>query len=252
MRRSVVMLLIVGIAACGGSADGRGAGGVEGEILVSAAASLTDAFADIEATFEVAHPGTDVVLNLAGSSALREQILEGAPVDVFAAAGSTTMNVVMAADLVVAEPVVFIRNRLQIAVPAGNPAGVIGLPDLARDELLIGLCAEGVPCGEFAREALVGAGIAAAVDTNEPNVRALLTKVAEGELDAAITYATDVALLPDDVDGVDIPDEFNVIVEYPIAVMVGATNPDGAAAFLAFVLSDEGQATLSRYGFESP
>jgi molybdate transport system substrate-binding protein len=91
-----------------------------------------------------------------------------------------------------------------------------------------------------------------AIDTNEPDVRALLTKVGAGELDAGITYVTDVISTGGAVDGVDIPPEVNVVATYPIAMLTAAPNPDAAAAFVDFVLSDEAQAILARYGFAAP
>ena len=226
--------------------------GLEGELLVSAAASLTDAFAEVEAAFEAANPGVDVVLNLGSSSSLREQILEGAPADVFASANTSNMDQVAEAGEVEGEAEIFVLNELQIAVPAGNPAGVTGLDDFANEDLLIGLCAEEVPCGSFGREALEKAGVTPAIDTNEPDVRALLTKVEAGELDAGIVYVTDVLSTAGAVEGIDIPDEFNVVAAYPIAALVNAPNPDAAAAFVDFVLSDEGQAILVEFGFSSP
>lgn len=247
IRMALLMALVVVLAACGD--DG---GSVEGELLVSAAASLTDAFADVEAAFEDANPDVDVVLNLGSSSSLREQILEGAPADVFASANTSNMDQVVEAGEVEGEPEIFVRNLLQIAVPSGNPAGVTGLEDFGRDELLIGLCAEEVPCGDFAREALANAGVTPAIDTNEPDVRALLTKVEVGELDAGITYVTDVSSTGGTVDGVDIPEDQNVVASYPIAALTNAPNPEAAAAFVAFVLSDEGQAILAEYGFAAP
>jgi molybdate transport system substrate-binding protein len=260
--RSILVAALLLLTACGNSegnttttndsSTDASASGLDGELLVSAAASLTDALADVAAAFEAANPGVDVVLNFAASSALREQILEGAPADVFASANMSNMNKVVDAGEVVGDPQVFVRNLLQIAVPPGNPAGVTGLEDFGRDELLIGLCAEGVPCGDFARQALAKAGVTPAIDTNEPDVRALLTKIEAGELDAGITYVTDVASTGGKVDGIDIPADLNVTAEYPIAALTGAPNPDAASAFVAFVLSEEGQAILGEYGFASP
>jgi molybdate transport system substrate-binding protein len=222
------------------------------EVRVSAAASLSDAFAQVESAFEAANPGVDVILNLGSSAALREQIIEGAPVDVYASANVSNMEQVVAAGGVAGTPAVFATNKLQIAVPAGNPGGVTGLEDFASDELLIGLCAVGVPCGDFARQILRKAGVSASIDTSEPDVRALLTKIEEGELDAGITYLTDVLSTDGAVDGVDIPDEVNVVAEYPVAVLAGASNPGAAEAFVAFVLSEQGRAILAEHGFGSP
>jgi molybdate transport system substrate-binding protein len=244
--RLLVATFVLGtVIACDGSS-------VEGELLVSAAASLTDAFADMESAFEDANPDVDVVLNLGSSSALREQILEGAPADVFASANTSNMDQVAEAGEISGEAEIFATNSLQIAVPTGNPAEVTSLEDFAREELLIGLCAEDVPCGDFGRQALAKAGVVPSVDTNEPDVRALLTKIEAGELDAGITYVTDVLSASGSVEGLEIPAEVNIVAEYRIATLAGAPNPDGAPAWVEFVLSEEGQAILTSYGFTSP
>lgn len=254
-RLSAVLVSLLAFTACARSAEEPATTtepDLRGEVLISAAASLTDAFADIEAEFEGANPGVDVILNLGPSSGLREQILEGAPADVFSSANRSNMDQVVEAGEAAGEPEIFVNNLLQIVVPAGNPAGVIGLEDFANDELLIGLCAEDVPCGDFGREALRNAGVTPAIDTNEPDVRALLTKIEVGELDAGIIYVTDVLSTDGAVEGVDIPEDVNVIAEYPIASLAGAPNPEAAAAFVDYVLSEEGQAILGEYGFASP
>lgn len=240
---AAVMLMVV--AACSG-------GGRSEEVVVSAAASLADAFGEIEAAFEGTRPGVEVVLNVGGSSALREQILEGAPVDVFAPADRSNMEGVVGAGLVVGSPRLFAVNELVIAVPPGNPAGVTGLDDFARAELLIGLCAEQVPCGSLARQVLRRASVEPMVDTNEPDVRALLTKVEGGELDAGLVYLTDVASAAGAVDGVAIPPQFNVTAEYPIAVLSNGSARTAAGRFVEFVLSEEGRRILMAYGFGTP
>jgi molybdate transport system substrate-binding protein len=162
------------------------------------------------------------------------------------------MDVVVDVGDVEGEPAIFARNRLEVAVPVGNPGGVIGLADFSRVELLLGLCAQEVPCGDYGRRALHNAGVEPSVDTEEPNVRALLTKIEAGELDAGIVYTTDVVSTDGDVDGIEIPDGDNVYADYPIAVLTDAPNADGAAAFMAFVLSDEGRSILVDHGFVSP
>jgi molybdate transport system substrate-binding protein len=254
-------LALLLLSACGANrdvdstapgSDEDTAGALQGELLVQAAASLTEAFAEVEVAFEEANPGVDGILNLGGSSSLREQILGGAPADVFASANTSNMDAVTEAGAVAGDSRVFVENLLHIAVPEGNPAGITGLEDFARDDLLLGLCAEGVPCGDFARQALAKAGVTPAIDTNETDVRALLTKIEVGELDAGVTYVTDVASTVRAVDGVDIPEDLNVVAAYPIAVLADAPNPEAADAFVAFVLSDDGQSILSGYGFVSP
>jgi molybdate transport system substrate-binding protein len=247
MAAATLTSVVIGCAAS--DEPGRS---LEGEVLVSAAASLSDVFAEVETAFETANPGVDVLLNLGSSSSLREQILQGAPADVFASANTSNMDRVVAAAEVSGDPKIFARNLLQIAVPSGNPGHVTGLEDFADEELLIGLCAEDVPCGDFARVALKNAGVIPAIDTNELDVRALLTKIEAGELDAGITYVTDVLSTGGAVEGIDIPEDLNVVADYPIASLAHAPNPEAAAAFVAFVLSDEAQDILDNYGFSSP
>jgi molybdate transport system substrate-binding protein len=224
---------------------------VEGDITVFAAASLTDAFTELAATFESENPDASVEFNFGASSALREQIMAGAPADVFASANTSNMDQVVDGGAA-SDPQNFVSNLLEIAVPAGNEAGVSGLDDFSNPDLLIGLCAEEVPCGEFGREALANAGVTPSIDTNEPDVRSLLTKVEAGDLDTGIVYVTDVVAAGDTVEGVEIPADQNVVATYPIAALTDAPNAEGADAFVEFVLSDEGQEILQSFGFDAP
>jgi molybdate transport system substrate-binding protein len=253
------------VAACGGDDDDAAdtgddstataaaaeASALEGDITVFAAASLTDAFDEVGAAFEEANPDVNVEFNYGPSSGLREQILEGAPADVFASANTSNMDQVVEGGAA-EDAENFVTNQLQIAVPAGNPGDVDGLDDFANADLLIGLCAEDVPCGEFGREALDNAGVTPEVDTNEADVRALLTKIESGDLDAGIVYITDVLAAGDAVEGIDIPADDNVTATYPIAALTDAGNTEVAQAFVDFVLSDDGQEILTSHGFDSP
>lgn len=240
----VASVVLCGVlAACSGSANDR-------SVLVMAASSLSQVFLEMEAVFEEQNPGVDVVLNFGGSAALREQILEGAPADVFAAANRTTMAAVV--DAGAAEsPIMFATNELALAVPAGNPAGIESIADLGRDELLVGLCAVGVPCGDFARDALGQVGVTASADTDEKDVRSLLTKIEFGELDVGIVYITDVAST-EKVDAIALPANANVAIEYPIAVLDEAPNGGDAERFVDFVRSAEGARILVANGFGTP
>ncbi len=241
------------LTACGdGAADTTTTATGDGELTVFAAASLTDACAALSAAFEAAHPGVAITLNFAASSALREQIIAGAPADVFASASTSDMEQLAEAGALAGEAQVFTRNRLTIAVPAGNPAGITGLADFADPNLLIGLCAEEVPCGRYARRALESAGVTPFPDSNEPDVRSLLTKIAAGELDAGIVYVTDVASAGDAVQAVAIPDANAVEATYPVAVLADAPHPQRAAEFTAFVLSAAGREILAGFGFLAP
>lgn len=240
-------------AACEPTGD-EGRSGVDrpqaATLTVSAAASLADAFQELASAYELLHPGVRVALNFAGSAALATQILEGAPVDLFAPAAPEHLHRV--AEELSGPGVVFATNRLSIAVPAGNPGGVVALADLARDELVIGLCAVGVPCGDLAREALARAGVAPRPDTEEANVRALLTKVRLSEVDAALVYRSDIQARDTAVEGVDIPDEWNPTALYSIAALGSGGSSAAATDFIAFVLSEEGFEILARYGFARP
>jgi molybdate transport system substrate-binding protein len=193
-----------------------------------------------------------VQVSFAGSSALATQISQGAPADVFASANEAQMAVVSDAGLAAGEPQVFAANVLQIAVPAGNPAGVTGLADLAREELAIAVCAPQVPCGAAAEDVLAAAGVTAAPDTLEEDVRAALTKVELGEVDAALVYTTDVTAAGDAVEGIDVPEAEQRPNDYPIAALADAPNPEAAAAFVELVRSDEGRQALADAGFRVP
>lgn len=228
------------------------AGDARTQIVVSAAASLTDVFADMESAFEGANPGIDVVMNLAGSSLLAEQIIDGAPIDVFAPADPEQMDRVAAEVPIAGAPAFFASNGLQVATPADNPGDVDALDDLSNSALLVGLCDPSVPCGMLAREALAEAGLEASVDSNEPNVRSLLTKITEGELDAGIVYVTDVLASGGRVRGIAMPLGVDVRAQYPIAAVAHGPNPGDADLFVEFVLSAEGQAILAEHGFEAP
>ncbi|MGZ8599351.1 MAG: molybdate ABC transporter substrate-binding protein [Actinomycetota bacterium] len=249
MRRATLALACAAalLVSCGG--DGH-------ELTVSAAASLTGAFTELGAAFERANDGMRVTFNFGPSDGLATQILDGAPVDVFASASPRWMDVVERDGTGVTGRAVFARNELAVLVPADDPAGVDALEDLATPGLRLVLAAEGVPAGDYAREVLANAGIAegalANVVSNEENVKGVLTKVLSGDADAGIAYATDVTPeLAGRVRVVRIPDEVNVIATYPIAVVNGTEEADLAARFVDFVLG-EGQRTLAEHGFLPP
>ena len=248
---------VIAVAGCGSGSDSQqgtpdpagSTATVTGEIVVFAAASLTETFTKLGKDFEAANPGVTVKFNFAGSSALAQQINQGAPADVFASASPTNMTQVGVADGLSGEPVTFARNTLQIAVPTGNPGNVTGLADLGKDELKIALCAEQVPCGAAAKKAFDAAGVTPMPDTMEQDVKAVLTKVQLGEVDAGLVYRTDVRSAAGDVDGIDFSEAGTAVNDYPIAVLARAPNSAGAQAFVDFVLSDHGRGVLSEAGF---
>jgi molybdate transport system substrate-binding protein len=225
---------------------------VAGTVVVFAAASLTDAFKTIAATFERAHPGASVQFNFGGSSTLVRQIRDGAPADVFASADEATMQTAADGGDLVGPARIFALNRLVIAVPPGNPNRIGSLADLTRSGLTLALAAPQVPAGKYAAEAFKKAGLAVPAASQELDVRAVLNKVALREVDAGIVYVTDAHAGDGKVDAVPIPDQYNVTARYPIAVLKEATNARAAAAFVDYVLSDGGQAQLRDFGFLSP
>lgn len=223
-----------------------------GEITVSGAASLTAAFGAIAEAFGKAQPGGVVRSNFAGSSTLVQQIREGAPVDVFASADESNMQKLVDAGDVAGTPVVFARNRLAILVARGNPKKITGVADLAKPGLVVSLCAPAVPAGKYAREVFAKAGVAIPESSQELDVKAVVSRVVLGEADAGVVYTADVLAAGDAVEAVDIPDALNVVARYPVAVLVHAKQPDLARAFVAYLVSADGQAILQRFGFLPP
>ncbi|MBZ0150927.1 MAG: molybdate ABC transporter substrate-binding protein [Planctomycetes bacterium] len=221
--------------------------------MVFAAASLTAAFEELAKTFEQGHPGARLELHFAGTPQLVLQLQEGAEVDVFAAADQANMQKVVATGKTTAAPVTFAQNRLTIVVAKGNPKGIAGLADLSRQDLRVVLCGPEVPAGRYARQALDQAKVAVASRSDEPSVKAVVSKVALGEVDAGIVYVTDAAGAKDKVDAVAIADEQNVIASYPIVrLQCGHAEDPVGEQFVAFVLSAAGQAVLARHGFAAP
>src|SRR6476661_7865772 len=254
IRGLLVPLTVLALAGCGGSSDAGGATGTSGaasgseltgSLTVFAAASLTDVFTELGNELKADNPELDVTFNFAGSSALATQITQGAPADVFASANEAQMKVVTDAGLQGEDPVIFTENVLEIAVPKGNPAKVTGLADFANPDLPLAICAPDVPCGAAAQKVFQAAGIKAVPDTEEEDVKAALTKVQLGEVDAALVYATDVQAAGSDVTGLPFPEAEQAVNKYPICTLKAAQNPEAARAFLDLVTSDAGQKALT-------
>jgi molybdate transport system substrate-binding protein len=242
----LALLVLPAVAACGSDDDGSA------ELAVFAASSLTDAFFELGNAFEAAHPDARVTLNFGGSSTLAAQIVDGAPADVFASADEAQMTAVAENARISGEPAVFATNVLEIIVAPGNPLEVGGVADLAASDLLVVLAAPEVPVGSYTEEMLARAGVSVTARSFEENVKAVVSKVALGEADAGIVYATDARAAGDKAQGVEIPADVNVVARYPMSVLDGAAEPELAEAFVDFVLGETGQGILSRYGFGPP
>lgn len=263
-RLPAIFVLLLALTACGGVDDDEGNEGgqasseppvglgLSGPLIVFAAASLSDVFTELGDQFSSSHPEVDVTFSFGPSSGLAGQINQEAPADVFASANTSQMNVVTEAGSAAGEPTIFAENVLQIAVPAGNPAGITGIADFANPELTLAICAPEVPCGVAAETIFAAAGINPSVDSLEEDVRAALTKVELGEVDAALVYVTDVISARDAVEGIDFPETEEAVNSYPIVVLSVAPNPYAAQAWVDFVLSAVGVAALVESGFRSP
>ena len=167
-----------------------------------------------------------------GSSTLATQIIQGAPADMFASADQANMDKITTPGLNSTPPTIFATNLLTIIVPKGNPKGITGVADLANPDLKVVLCADGVPCGTYARQILASAGVTVTPVSEEQNVGGVVTKVTSGEADAGIVYVTDVQANADKADSVAIPADINVIAKYPIAALKTSTQATVDAAFI--------------------
>jgi molybdate transport system substrate-binding protein len=265
----IPLLLAAGmLVGCGGGAStplgASGSSQVHGDVTVFAAASLTEAFKEIAGAFEAQYPGVNVVFNFAGTPTLRAQLEQGARADVFASANPEQMDLAVSGGLTDGTVSTFARNSLVIITPSDNPAGIKAPSDLARDGLKLVFAQEDVPVGDYTKQSLTkmddsgefGAGFSRKVLDNvvsqESNVKQVVAKVELGEADAGIVYGTDVT--PDvapSLRKVEIPQRFNVVASYPIALVKDRQNDIAGRAFIDFVLSEAGQTILLKHGFLS-
>jgi molybdate transport system substrate-binding protein len=261
MKRPQMLLLAVALSASACAAPTVAPTGAPTPriLTVFAAASLTDAFAEIGKAFEAADPGVSVKNNFAGSQALRTQIEQGAPADVFASANATEMNALVTSKFVVSGTAqVFLTNQLLVVMPAKNPAGPATLNDLAKPGLKLVLAAKEVPVGNYALQILdkldvaLGAGYKAKVLANvvsyENDVKQVVAKVQLGEADAGIVYSSDAVAAPD-LKKIEIPVAQNVVAAYPMAALAGSKNAALANAYINYVLSPNGQSIIQKWGF---
>ncbi len=262
--RLLALVIALGLvtAACGDDPRDEGASSsttsstqaqITGDITVSAAASLKEAFATIAADFEAANPGTTVTINFGSSGDLTTQIQSGAPADVAAFAAESNTRTLADAGLLDGDYELFATNSLVIVTKPGNPAGVKSLADLATVGT-VSLCADTAPCGKYADQILASSSVTIPADriTRGQDVRATLAAVSEGDADAGIVYVTDAAAVGDAVATVDIPTAENAVARYPIGVVTATTNPATAWAFATFVLGPEAQGVLEAAGFGAP
>ncbi|MEU7180523.1 molybdate ABC transporter substrate-binding protein [Streptomyces celluloflavus] len=253
----VTAALLVPLAACGNKDDGAKAGGAEksggsaakADLTVLAAASLTDVFKTAGAAYEKSHPGTKVKFSFAGSQELAAQVKQGAPADALVTADTKTMDGLKADT---GTPAVIAKNRLVIAVGKDNPKKIHDLKDLTGSNLKVVLAAPEVPVGRYSKKVLDQQHLAVHPVSQEPNVRAVLSKVELGEADAGIVYKTDAATAPGKVEAIDIPDAQNAVADYPAATLKTSKNSAAAAAFVTWLNTPEAQQILQKAGFQKP
>lgn len=229
--------------------DAAGGEEITGTVTVLAAASLTEAFTELAEQLKAEHPGITVELSFGSSTTLPQQIAEGADADVYASAGRGAVDHLPDDFAANGDTADIASNVLEIAVPKGNPGGVKGLNDFTRADIDTVLCAETVPCGKAADEAFSKANLTPTPVSREIDVKATLSKVTLGEADAAIVYQSDVATAGDDVEGVDIPEDQNVKMAYP---MLWSNTDAATIAFVELVKGPDGLAALSKAGFGAP
>lgn len=228
-----------------------------GELTVSAAASLTDAFKEIGARFEAEHPGTVLRFNFAASGVLIQQIAQGAPADVFASADQSTMDRGVAQKLLdAATRRDFAANTVVLIVPSDSALPISRLADLnapAVRHIAVGKPAT-VPVGRYTQQALQAAGLWAPLSPKmvmADSVRQALDWVARGEAEAGFVYRTDAAVAAGKVRVVMTPGG-HAPVTYPAAVVIGSGQAAMARAFVDYLLSPAAQQVLGRHGFDRP
>jgi molybdate transport system substrate-binding protein len=239
-----------GTKAASAAASATGTAGA-GSITVFAAASLQGSFTQIGKQFEAAHPGDKVTFSFGPSSGLATQITSGAPASVFASAAPANMDqVVKAGDA--SSPSDFAKNKMEVAVPPGNPASVSSVDNLSKSSVKVALCQPQVPCGTTAAKVFRNAGIAVKPVTLQADVKSVLTQVELGNVDAGMVYVTDVKAAGSKVKGIAIPSSDNASTLYPIATIKNAKNMSVAREFVDYVMSPAGQKVLAAAGFEKP
>jgi molybdate transport system substrate-binding protein len=223
-------------------------------IDVYAAASLTTAMTSIAAAFESAEPDIHLVLNFAGSATLVEQIKQGAPADVVVFADDKQMNDLVENGNVNKDSVTTIAtNTLTLVVEKGNPLNIKNVSALASQQIRTVLCDVAQPCGKYAAQILERANVAVQPRSWETSVSGVTQKVASGEADAGIVYASDALANAAKLDAVPIDASINVVNNYPISSLneLSTTAQKAAQTFIDFVMGD-GQKILNDYGFRSP
>lgn len=245
LSRAPVLLAATALLLAGCGGDG---GSSSTTLTVLAASSLTDAFGELEQTYESDHSDVDVQLSFDSSSTLAEQVIQGAPADVLATADEQTMQGVVD-DGLTEDPVGFAQNQLSLVTPPDNPGDIQTITDLDGPDVTYAVCVPETPCGAASQQLLGIVGVTADAVTEEENVRDTLGKVTEGEVDAGLVYVSDAEAAGDDVHVVEVPQAQQVLNSDLIGVLADAEAAEHAQDWVDLVTSDDGQDVLQGYGF---
>ena len=259
----ITSLLLGGCAAGGGTSAESGAAGTSTQsatsgdtpsseartLTVFAAASMEPTFTELAKTFEDEHEGVKVVFNFAGSQDLQEQIVEGAPADVFASANEKQMAPVVEAGLNSSEPIIYATNELTIVTPPDNPAQIATFQDLTKEGLLLVICAPEVPCGAATQKVVEASGVTLKPVSEEQSVTDVLSKVQAGEADAGLVYKTDAISAGDTVEAIAFPESADAVNKNPIVAVTTGAEPELGQEWVDFILSDSVQQILKDAGF---
>jgi molybdate transport system substrate-binding protein len=261
-----LVLLIVILAGCGGTTSSSStstptATTAPVSLKIYAASSLTDAFGAIKTAYQAAHPNVSITYNFDGSQTLEQQLANGAPADIFASADTSHMQLAEAAKLVTKSQI-FAKNNLVVIIPASNPGHITTLKDLDKSGIKLVVGVPAVPVGKYGLQVLDNLGksaqygaayeksVKANIVSQEEDDKSVVTQVQLGDADAGIVYRTDVTSAEaKEVTVIPIPTQYNVIAQYPIAVLSGSTQQQADQAFINYLLSTAGQSILENYQF---
>jgi molybdate transport system substrate-binding protein len=261
-----LILLIVILTGCGGTTSSSStstptATAAPVSLKIYAASSLTNAFGAIKTAYQAAHPNLSITYNFDGSQTLEQQLANGAPADIFASADTSHMQLAETAKLVTKSQI-FAKNNLVVILPASNPGHITTLKDLDKSGIKLVVGVPAVPVGKYGLQVLDNLGksaqygaayeksVKANIVSQEEDDKSVVTQVQLGDADAGIVYRTDVTSAEaKEVTVIPIPTQYNVIAQYPIAVLAGSTQQQADQAFVNYLLSTAGQSILEKYQF---
>lgn len=233
--------------------------GAEGELVIFAAASMTETVDEIIGAYKAIAPDLKITPTYDSSGTLLTQIESGADCDLFISAAQKQMNALDEKGEVDQETRVdLLENKVVLVVPEGNPKGITSFADLTTDKLeLIALGNADVPVGSYSEQILTKMDLFQKLQDEQKitfasNVKEVTTQVAEGLVDCGIVYQTDAYSAGLTLVDQATADMMDAQVIYPAAVLTKAKNPEAAKAFLAYLQGEEATAIFEAVGFTKP